>query len=529
MVVAVWALGLSVGSAAEKDSAYRAALESIRAEPIDADLRWLADDKREGREAGSRGGIEAGRYLADQLARLRIRGVGDDGTYFQTFEPNYRNVLGWIEGSDPRLKNQVLVFGAHYDHVGYGTKQNSRGQVGQIHNGADDNASGDCAVLSLAQAFSMLSTPPRRSVLFAFWDAEEKGMLGSRYWTVHSTVPWPHVAMYMNFDMVGRLRDNHLVIFGSRTTYGIRRLLTTHNDGLLLDFPWTMLPNGDHYSFFNHGVPVLFFHTGLHDVYHSPRDKANLINTQGMQQLVRMVFAAAYELADREQAPAFRDSAPMETERVHQELANRLPTLPDRLGATCESLPATPGIRVRHVFPGQAADRASLRGGDRIVQFDGRPIRSADDWMQAISTAQGQATLSVERLGQQQSWEATVKLQGSPLRVGVVWRLDDAEPGTAVLTYVLPGSPAARAGLQADDRIYQAGGFNFSSDAELSRLLIGAPPGMRSMPGDSSTSPGLLPNPLRPRPGPVRVLIERKGELRVLEIPSEMAPLQRAA
>ena len=126
----------------EHAATFRAALESIRAERLKADVDFLADDAREGREAGSRGGRAAGDYLVGQLAKLGLQGAGTDGAFGQCFVPNYRNILALLEGSDLKMKNELVVVGAHYDHIGYGTRQNSRGPIGQIHNGADDNASG---------------------------------------------------------------------------------------------------------------------------------------------------------------------------------------------------------------------------------------------------------------------------------------------------------------------------------------------------------------------------------------------------
>ena len=138
-------------------------------------------------------------------------------------------MLAILQGSDPKLRDQVIVVGAHYDHLGYGGRA-SLGPYGYIHPGADDNASGTAAVLELAKAFTILSAPPKRSILFAAWDAEEKGLLGSKYWVAHPTVPLEHVVAAVNLDMVGRLRDDHLIVFGARSGYGWRRLLSSQND-----------------------------------------------------------------------------------------------------------------------------------------------------------------------------------------------------------------------------------------------------------------------------------------------------------
>ncbi len=158
---------------------FDAAMESIRLPDLRRHVGTLASDSLEGREAGARGGKAAGAYLVSELRRLKVRPGGEDGSYYQYFEPDYRNVLALVPGRDPELRNEVVVISAHYDHVGYGTRRNSRGPWGLVHNGADDNASGTAGLLEVIEAFAALEPAPRRTVLFAFWDAEEKGLLGS--------------------------------------------------------------------------------------------------------------------------------------------------------------------------------------------------------------------------------------------------------------------------------------------------------------------------------------------------------------
>ena len=205
-------------------SSTTAALESITPDDAQGFVNALADDSLEGRETGTRGGRAAGAYLGQQFQRLKLRGGAADGGYYQPFGSNSRNLLGWIEGSDPELKKQYVMVTAHYDHVGYGKSSNSYGPLGQIHNGADDNASGDAGILEVAKAFNQLPSPPKRSVLFALWDAEEEGLLGSKYWIAHPTVPLANVAAVINVDMIGRLRNNRVIVYGGRSSYGWRQL-----------------------------------------------------------------------------------------------------------------------------------------------------------------------------------------------------------------------------------------------------------------------------------------------------------------
>jgi len=492
--------------AGDKHSAgYAAALASITVGDLWQHAAYLADDAMEGREAGSRGGRAAGDYLAGQLQRLGLKPAGDGDTYFQPFAPNFRNVLGMLPGGDPTLKDQILVVGGHYDHVGYGNRRNSLGPVGFIHNGADDNASGTAGILELAEAFTLLPEHPKRSILFAFWDAEEKGLLGTQHWLAHPTVPLRQIVFSLDVDMIGRLRGDSLDVFGVRTGYGLRRLLCEQNgDGLLLDFSWLMKPNGDHYTFFRYGIPVLLVSTGEHEQYHRPTDKANLLLTDGMRRISRMLFGLLYELADRPTLGGFREAARQESPETERGLALVPVRLPDRLGAICQDWRGWPGAAVAQIAPGSGAEKAALRPGDRIVQLAGRPVRDSSQLTQVLLLADSPVELGVARQGQAEPQTLRVELEGRPLRLGITWRTDDAEPGTVLLAHVVPDSPAAHAGLLPGDRILQVDGQDFADEADFAGRVQRLPEG------------GLL-------------LIERQGRLHRVHVRFREEPLKRAA
>jgi hypothetical protein len=491
----------------ERSASYLAALESITAQDLRRHVEYLADDALEGREAGTRGGRMAGDYVRDRLAELQLRGAGIDGGLFQPFAPNFRNVLALLPGSHPELKKQVIVVSAHYDHIGYGTRRNSRGPVGYIHNGADDNASGTSGLLELAEAYTMLADPPKRSILFAFWDAEEKGLLGSRYWIAHPTVPLENVVMAINLDMIGRLRGDRLTVFGTRSGYGLRKLLSLENQriALKLDFSWALEPNSDHYPFFQQNIPVLLWHTGMHDEHHTPRDDTKLINYVGMSRVARLLFHVTDDLADGPEITGFRLAAGSETEKTRAWRAAHRPQPPGRLGVGWRPQETEArGVRLARVVGGSPAEKAGLQPGDRIVRCDGREIHSGDDLSGTVMSAENPVSLVVERPGRPEPLDLTVQLDGTPLRLGITWRVDDAEPGTIILTHVVPGSPAARAGLQISDRIYRIAGRDFDDDGQFARL--------------AST----LPEPLE-------LLVERDGQLRTVVLYFQTEPLKRAA
>jgi hypothetical protein len=482
-------------------------LESINADELRRHVEYLAGDALEGREAGRRGGRRAGDYLQKRLAAMKLRGAGVDGGFLQPFASSFRNVLARIPGSDPELASQIVVIGAHYDHLGYGTRRNSRGPIGYIHNGADDNASGISGLLELAEAFTLLTPPPKRSILFAFWDAEEKGLLGSRHWIAHPTLPLENVVAAINLDMIGRLRKEQLTVFGTRSGFGLRRLVSLQNEepGLKLDFSWSIKPNSDHYPFFQRNVPILLWHSGMHAEHHTPRDDAKLISDSGMRRATRLLFHVAHELADRPQRPRFRGQAGSETEKTRRWRAARRPRPASRLGVGWRwDADSSEGVRLTRVVSGSPAEEAGLRSGDRIVRFADREIHSGDDLSGSVIRAENPASLLVRRPDSPEPLDLTVELGGRPLRLGITWRVDDAEPGTIILAYVVPGSPAARAGLQVGDRIYQIDGRDFADEAEFARLAT------------------TLPEPLE-------LLVERDGQIRAVVLYIETERLKRAA
>jgi hypothetical protein len=466
----IWTVSVS---AAEKNSSYNAALESIVAVELGDRVAQLADPAMEGRESGTRGGKAAGDYLADRYAKLHLRGCGDKDGFFQSFVPNFRNVLAMLPGSDPKLREQIIVVCAHYDHVGYGGRGMSPDPYGSIHPGADDNASGASAVLELAKAFTLLSEPPKRSILFVNWDAEEKGLLGSKYWVAHPTVALDRIVAGLNLDMVGRLRDSQLLVVGTRTGAGWRRLLCCHNDapGLQMDFSWQLGPNADHYPLFEHGVPVLLFHTGVHKDYHRATDLAKYINREGMQQITRMLFGVVYDLANGPTTPAYRAAAKYENPQTEKAVLAQSAKPAERFGAGWdEDAAVSGGVLVSNVKEGSPAELAGLRPGDCITRFAGRDIHCDDDFYGAVSAAASPAVHTIKRPGEKKPLDLTATLGGIPLQWGVAWRTDDAEPGTIIITCVVPGSPAAHAGLLVGDRIYRVAGRDFADEAAFAQL-----------------------------------------------------------
>jgi hypothetical protein len=467
-----------VAHSAQRGDAYRAALESITAADLKQHVEQLTADAMEGREAGTRGGRAAAEYLVDHWKRIHIAGAADGGGYFQAFAPNFRNVLALLPGGDPSLSNQIILVGAHYDHVGYGTARNSYGPTGHIHPGADDDASGTSAVLEIAKAFTLLSDPPKRPILFVCFDAEEKGALGSKHFAAYPTVPLAQIAVMLDLDMIGRLREEHLTVYGTRSGYGLHRLLCEENadSGLTLDCPWDLTKEADHYAFFARGIPVLLFHTGLHKEYHTPRDTAKTLDDEGLRRVTRFVFSLVCELADRPETSHFRAKAREESEKTRKQaiLGDNKPI--NRLGVAWQPAePSVEGVRLTRIFSDSAAERANIHVNDRIIRFAGEDVHCGEDLAQAVRAAANPAQVVILRPDQKEPMEITVQLAGKPMRLGIQYRVDDAEPGTVAITYVAPGSLAARAGLQVGDSIYQIGGRHFTAETEFGALVNSLP------------------------------------------------------
>lgn len=475
--VVVALLTSSAASAAEEASSLQAALSSVTEGDLRKHVDALADDTFEGREAGSRGGRASSIYLGKEFQRLGLRGAGDRGGYYQVFGAGYRNILGWIEGSDPQLKGEYILVGAHYDHVGYGTSQNSYGPTGYIHNGADDNASGAAALVEIAEGIVNSGLKPRRSILFVLWDAEEKGLLGSKHWISAPTAPLDKIRLAINTDMLGRMRRNRLEVAGTRTGAGLRRLISGQNEGfdLWIDFTWELKDNSDHWPFYERRIPVLMMHTGLHDDYHRPSDDAEKVNVAGLRQATQLMVRTVIALADAEQLPRFRSASNSENEQDQKVVERPAAPLPGRLGLRWDDNDKSgPGVRVAAVTPGGAAARAGLRAGDRLLTWNELPVESGDQLRSLVLVAESPLPVGIAREGAAQPQTVSITLAGKPVRVGIAWRTDDAEPGAVILTRVVPGSPADKAGLRVQDRIYQAGGGDFADEREFIARLQGA-------------------------------------------------------
>ncbi|MGB2987429.1 MAG: M28 family peptidase [Phycisphaerae bacterium] len=314
-----------------------------------------------------------------------------------------RNVIGLLpptEGSD-----EYVMVGGHYDHIGHGVGLGSlakEGEKGQIHNGADDNASGTSVVLELAGAIAEARrtaepSEPQRGVAFACWSGEELGLVGSSQFVNHPTIPLDKIVAYFNFDMVGRLRDDKLIVQSIGSSPVWRGLVERRNvpagfDLALNDDPY--LPS-DSTAFYTKGMPTLALFTDLHEDYNRPTDDPETLNYDGMARITSFAKRLVEDAANPEFEIAYakiKRSAP-----AGSGMGMRAYTgiVPDFAAGGME------GMQLADVRAGGPADQAGLKGGDRIVEFAGQKINSLQDYADALTGAKiGQpVTVVVERDG----------------------------------------------------------------------------------------------------------------------------------
>ena len=435
----------------------------------------LADDSFEGREAGSRGGRAAGNYLVGLMKEYGLEPAGDRSTFIQAFhQQRFRNIIGILPGSDPELKDEIIMIGAHYDHVGYGNRTNSYGPVGYIHNGADDNASGTSGLLEIIQAFTSMEQAPRRTIAFAFWDGEEKGLLGSKHWTSQPTLGLEKVKFYMNIDMIGRLKNEKVEVFGTRSSYGLRQAVSYANESenLELDISWKMKSDSDHYSFYEKNIPVLMLHTGLHKDYHRPQDDAHLINNKGIQSVSKVMFRINWVLANQDESLAFRKQSRFEnpTTKKRFELTNQ--TRKSRIGISWQGKDEDkPGVVVTRVNYQSPAYQAGIRTGDRLVDFAGIPLENVDQFLINVQASAKQTFVTVEREGEEEPLILPITLNEKPTPIGFSWKVDAADPTMVMLTNVVSGSLASVSDLKPLDRIYAVNGKVFNNSKEFYEIV----------------------------------------------------------
>ena len=316
-----------------------------------------------------------------------------------------RNVVGVLPGSGPQ-SDEAIVIGAHYDHLGYGGDASASPGRREIHNGADDNASGVAALLEIARRLVAIGKPLPRKIVFIAFTGEERGLLGSEHYLSDPVIPLEDTIAMLNMDMVGRLRDNKLIVHGTGTADEFDLLVERLNAGH--NFKIVKKPSGygpsDHASFYEKKIPAMHFFTGAHQDYHRPEDDYGKINAAGIERVSRMVADAALAIAETDARPSYR-----QTKRP-KITGGRWPYFGSRPDYGYEK----PGVRLSGVAPGGPAERAGLRSGDVMIRFGEADIATVTDFAQALG--RHQAGDRVEILIQRDGEEKTVPVILDPPR-----------------------------------------------------------------------------------------------------------------
>jgi hypothetical protein len=414
LLFALTACHAPVGSVGEpRDGTSRSMSPAPDAKAIRADIAVLAGDAFEGRGTGTSGNDSAAAFLARRYRALKLQPLAIDSTgascdarpgtacppaFLQKFTARpiagahsgparslpTQNVVAMLPGSDPVLTGEFVVIGAHVDHLGRdGEFAQDPEAKDAIRNGADDNASGTAALLELARLFSMV--PTRRSLVFAHFSGEELGLLGSAHFVGSPPFPLARAQAMVNFDMVGRLRDNRVIVYGTATATEMRGIVDSANAnvGLRVFAQGDGTGPSDHASFYLKDMPVLHFFTDLHDDYHRATDDIEKINAEGEARVVELAARIIRDLADRPSRLTFVRSAAAPVGTSSREGSNTyLGSVPDMAAGD------VPGLRLTGIRPGSPADSGGLKAGDIIVEFDGKPVTDLYTYTDALYARQ---------------------------------------------------------------------------------------------------------------------------------------------
>lgn len=346
-------------------------------------------------------GIPAVQVLASAFPALPRNGTDlpiDLDLRVSAVQSHTSNVIGALPGRDPALAREIVVVGAHYDHLGLGGSGSLASEPGAIHNGADDNASGVATLLESARILAR-GPRPQRSVVFIAFAAEEMGLLGSAYYVHHPVVPLEQTVGMMNLDMVGRLSDGRVQVLGSGTAQEFPAILETH--GRELGLALSLSPDGygpsDQTSFYAAGIPVLHFFTGTHEDYHRPSDDWEKINADGLARIAELTVRVVREIASAPARPTYVAQAPPAARGGGDGYGAYLGTIPD-FGEVEGG-----GVRITGVRAGSPAEKAGLTSGDVILRFNDRTIANLYDLTYALRAhAPGDTVQLVVRRGEKQ-------------------------------------------------------------------------------------------------------------------------------
>ena len=376
-------------------------------------VEYLASQELGGRFPATAGDTLASKYITGKLRSMKLKpivkgkkekGFYHDFTYGKDVERTTHNIIAVVPGKDKRLKHEYIVVGSHYDHLGLGGQGSGsrRPDTVAVHPGADDNASGDAVVLELAKHFKKVRSP--RSIIFAFFGAEEQGLIGSKQFLewikqddsrrINLPQHVKDIVAMVNLDMVGRMRDHAMSVSGTGTSSEFKAMVEQAAEQTGLNV--SCIPDGygpsDHASFVAQEIPVLFLTTGGHMEYHTPADVPSTLNYDGMQQTLEFSQQLITQIAAQPTKPDYI-SVPSSQKMSHAKFKVTLGLMPDVMGAS-----TVPGLRADIVVAGKPAHNAGIRSGDVIQEIDGKPLKDINEYMERLAELQPGTTIPVKVL-----------------------------------------------------------------------------------------------------------------------------------
>lgn len=321
------------------------------------------------------------------------------------------NVVGILPGQDAKLAGQCIVLGAHYDHLGLGDSHSlAPSQIGKIHHGADDNASGTSGLLELADGLGRQRAQLRHTIVFVAFAAEETGLLGSNFYTAHPARPMDQTIAMLNMDMIGRVKNNKVYVGGTGTSPDFKKMVEAANRQVKFELSYSASGYGasDHTSFTVRSVPVLFFFSGLHSDYHKPSDTWEKINADGGAKVVDLVASMVGELDQLEDKPKY------------VRVAEPTPTGMGGGGGYGPYFGSIPdfgeiehGVKFADVRDGSPAGKAGFKAGDVLVQFGDKKIDNLYDFTYALRAHKpgDKVQVTVLRGGEKLTREVTLEVR----------------------------------------------------------------------------------------------------------------------
>ena len=378
------------------------------------DVSFLASDELEGREIGFKGEEEAASYLAKRFEAIGLTPKGTNG-YIQEFsvKPSNNpheevkvgekgdstiighNVVGYIDnGSD-----NIVIIGAHFDHLGFGGISSLYKGEKAVHNGADDNASGTASIIQIAKLLKNKNT--NNNYLIVAFSGEEQGLWGSNYYSKHATINMEKVNYMINLDMVGRLNEEKaLAINGVGTSPQWNKAFEEIGDrGFKLIKKESGIGPSDHTTFYLKDIPVLHFFTGQHEDYHKPSDDAEKVNYEGMVEIVQFIDALISSLDPKEKL----------TFTKTKDESTRVPRFTVTLGVVPDYLYGDEGMRIDGISEGKPAQKAGLQVGDIVIKMGDTEVKDMMSYMKALSSFKKGDTTTVVVLRKKEKIEVGIE------------------------------------------------------------------------------------------------------------------------